>query len=315
VDLLRALESAGIQAAPVKGPLLAAAAYGEIVRRQVGDLDILVRPQEASRAKEVLHASGYRFSTSGGTDALATRTRAGGAVRVDLQWALAPKWFRCPVNFERFWERLEPVPFHGATVWQPAPADHLLFLCAHGAKHCWSRLLWIADLAFLTRNYGTRIDWAKTLEHARRSGGERVLLLGLLLARDFVGAPVPIECLTRTADRRLTSVASEVSGRLFDLVKDPHHFQGSLGPFRGALLYTRTRERLTDKLPYLLHTALRPLRRAAAVITPTGRDRAFVVLPRHLDLLYYLVRPIRVARQRLLAGGPRHARVIAGPRR
>ena len=54
------LENNGVCVIPWKGPILAAAAYGDVALRQFGDLDILVREQDAMRAKDLLLASGYR---------------------------------------------------------------------------------------------------------------------------------------------------------------------------------------------------------------------------------------------------------------
>jgi Uncharacterised nucleotidyltransferase len=59
LKLLRLLEAHGIAALPYKGPVLAALAYGNVAFRQFGDLDLLVRPQDADRAKALLWAQGY----------------------------------------------------------------------------------------------------------------------------------------------------------------------------------------------------------------------------------------------------------------
>jgi hypothetical protein len=60
--------------------------------------------------------------------------------------------------------------------------------------------------------------------------------------------------------------------------------------------YLGTRERGGDKARYLIDFLGN---RISRLLTPTERDRRFVKLPQPLDLLYYLVRPIRVAWDRL----------------
>src|ERR1051325_2480634 len=52
--LLRLFEDQGIAAAVFKGPVLAAAAYGDIGLRQTGDIDILIEPGAFAAAKQLL---------------------------------------------------------------------------------------------------------------------------------------------------------------------------------------------------------------------------------------------------------------------
>ena len=40
---------------PVKGPVLASTAYGDIAMREFVDLDILVRPSDVASAMTILH--------------------------------------------------------------------------------------------------------------------------------------------------------------------------------------------------------------------------------------------------------------------
>ena len=51
----------GIPAIPFKGPTLASAAYGGLALRESGDLDILVRAEDAVRAKDMLVSSEFRL--------------------------------------------------------------------------------------------------------------------------------------------------------------------------------------------------------------------------------------------------------------
>ena len=59
VSVQRALASAGVSAIPFKGPTLAALVYGNLSLRQFEDLDILVRNEELSRARDALFAVGF----------------------------------------------------------------------------------------------------------------------------------------------------------------------------------------------------------------------------------------------------------------
>jgi hypothetical protein len=103
--LLRLLEAHGIPAIPFKGPVLAVAVYGKLALRQFGDLDLLVRTQDASRARDLLLTQGYRW-WDGRPRTLFPRLRkvyelvsADGQVLVELHWAItSPKSFFFPLN-------------------------------------------------------------------------------------------------------------------------------------------------------------------------------------------------------------------------
>ncbi|MGA9380378.1 MAG: nucleotidyltransferase family protein, partial [Phormidium sp.] len=61
VRLLNLFEGQGIPVLPFKGPVLAASAYGNLLLRQFGDLDILVHAEDIERAKALFLAQGYRM--------------------------------------------------------------------------------------------------------------------------------------------------------------------------------------------------------------------------------------------------------------
>ena len=54
-----------------------------------------------------------------------------------------------------------------------------------GCKEQWSRLIWIADVAALLR-HGV-LDWRAILDRAYAVGARRMLLIGIILARDLLG--------------------------------------------------------------------------------------------------------------------------------
>ena len=158
LTLLRLLEAQGIAAIPYKGPVLATTAYGSLALRQFSDLDVLVRPQDARRARDVLLAHGYQRLDHRST----ARTepwyrlrkvyelvRADGQILVELHWAITSWTFFFPLHAARLWERLETASLLETPVRSLAREDLLLLLCVHGAKHHWSRLGWICDVAAL----------------------------------------------------------------------------------------------------------------------------------------------------------------------
>ena len=289
--LLDDFASHGIPALTLKGPVLAEMLYGSVAMRQFSDLDIFVPPAFIQQAGERLVARGYRQGES--HDVESTWTREDGMVGVDLQWALAPDRLQSPIQLDQLWESLEPVNVLSKTLLQPTAEDQALLMCAHGAKHCWSSLDWIVDVASLTRVPSTRLDWGRALDRARQVGGERQLLLGLWLAREVVGARLPVEVDRRVgADRTVTSLGTALRARIF--MPPAPHSQGNFRLIEGGIAYIKSRERLKDKLHCAVHLLLHRFGWIPAAVMPNEHDRAVVRLPRALAFLYFAIRPARL---------------------
>lgn len=204
--------------------------------------------------------------------------REDGRVAVDLPWTVMPSYFAVSLDPKGLWERLEPIDLVGTAVLSQPLEDVLLFLCIHGFKHGWERLRWIWDVAELLRVH-QRMDWGRVLEQAEASGSLRILLLGLLLANDLLGATLPEGIAQRLqTDPSVTRLGAQVRAQLF------READGSPKVFATLLFRLRGRERLCDKLRDCVH---RPT-------TLTAGHWALLRLPDALFPLYYLPRPIRL---------------------
>jgi len=288
--LLKLFEAHGIQAVPYKGPALGAAAYGNLSLRQFRDLDILVRKRDVLSAKDLLIAHGYRPSVhvTQAQEAAYLRSqyeyeflREDGKVVVELHWGVTPRYFSFSPDFDRLWERVTPVSLAGIMVWTFPPEDLLLLLCVHGAKHCWRRLEWISSIAGLVEAH-EKFDWEQLMVQARALGSKRMLLLGLALASDLLGAVLPAEVLqSAKADRTVGALKELVRERLFlEMTERP-------GVFETALFHLKARERLQDRVRYFLRLAM----------TTTARDWTATQVPPLLSFLYYPIRAIRLTKK------------------
>ena len=285
-----------IPAVPFKGPVLATSIYGDVALRQFGDLDLLVRKQDASKAKELLLSLGYKLynpCTDGDAHREPTCTVVrNGIINVDLHWGLTRSYVPFPIELEDLQDRLDPVDLVGATVSSLSPEDLLLLLTMHGSRHLWDHLMWICDVAELLRVH-QGMDWRWVMEQSRMLGSERMLFLGLLLATDLLGATIPEEVMQRVrADPALKSLACQVQERLFAEAEEPH------GVVKRFVFRTRVRERLRDKVSSVLYL----IRRA---VTPTKKDRMVIRVPVLLYYFYYLIRPIRLFRDYFLSRSQR----------
>jgi hypothetical protein len=87
--------------------------------------------------------------------------------QVDLQWETGPADYPFRFDTEILWRSLGRARLAGRDVPSLSPERMLLFLCVHGAKHLWSRLQWLGDVARLAR---AQPDWASALELAAEAG-------------------------------------------------------------------------------------------------------------------------------------------------
>src|SRR5438128_6595765 len=113
---------------------------------------------------------------------------------VEIHWAFTPRYLPIPLDLERLWERLESVSLVNTSVRVFPPEDLLLILCIHGSKDLWRRLQWICDIAELIHTY-PKLNWERVVAQAKALGSERMLLLGLSLASELLGTPLPEEVL------------------------------------------------------------------------------------------------------------------------
>jgi hypothetical protein len=297
VRLTALLERGSVEPLALKGPALAMAAYGAVTMRQFNDLDLLVRKNEVGHAAEILRAAGYAprpgygladVDRPGGYEI--AMARAGALTDIDLHWRLIPPYFPLALDGEELWRRAVRIEIEGSPVRTLAPADHLLYLCAHGAKHGWQALGGICDLAELIRassrasapalSQSLSIDWDELSARAERAGAHRALELGVLLAHELLDAAVPAGLLE--AARREPAVvraARSFIGYVSDPSDDgPGFYQRWVVPL-GVIAGPGAR------LRYL----------AARALLPSADDHEFLRLPLALYPLYYLLRPVRVA--------------------
>ena len=284
-ELLRVLGElggAGVRAVPYKGPTLAVAAYGDVALRSFQDLDVIVRPNEFEPALDALQTSSYALVESAEGRFHATLEHEETGVLVELHRDVVQRE-RFPIGLElaAMWERLTEVGLLGQKVPSFAPEDTLLLLCLHGAKHEWQGLTWLCDLAEYLRAHPS-LDWDRVLQQAERARVTRVLLLGLALAEHVLAAPLPetVQCLVK-GDRSLPGLQTAIIVRFY---KDANLLERGALPYR---LRAGMRSGFGDKLPVYKSFAARLLR-------PNEQDKRAVKLPKSLEPLYYLVRPLRL---------------------
>ncbi len=286
LHLLDLLQNHGLSPIPVKGPVLAQRLHGDIALRHFDDLDILVHPRDVRTAGDLLRSNNYapqleltgpqrRAHINAGWEYALQNTQKNCVV--ELSSGIAPRHFTSSLPQQELRSGLVKVIVQGKPVQALSPENLLLLLCVHGAKHGWERLGWIVDVASLLSTQ--ELNWVIILKRARKHGASRMLLLGLELTRKVARATLPEEAKAAIArDPQARMLADEVAERLADLASTGR------APHKKLPFHLRARERLRDRLRYLMLLA----------ITPSYGDWDAVPLPSKLFWLYYAIRPFRL---------------------
>jgi hypothetical protein len=282
-------EAGKIPAIPYKGPVLAWLAYHDFALRSFTDLDFVVPQRHIPVAVKMLQAAGYNSRFDPGETKASGREPSAGEyafvwephfLRVELHTERTLRYFPRPLNLDEMNARLIPVEIAGRTVRTFSVEDTLVMLCVHGAKHFWERLAWIVDVARLAK--AQTVDWPLAMRIAEEMKCVRLLLLGLYLAHDLVGASLPEDILEKAQlDANVRWLAGKVSEQIQG-ISDP-----STGVLPRALFRMRSGDGLGEGVSHLLRLAL----------SPTESDRQIVRLPHVLAPVYMFVRPWRLLRE------------------
>ncbi|MFB2939260.1 nucleotidyltransferase family protein [Aerosakkonemataceae cyanobacterium BLCC-F154] len=299
VRLLNLFEEQGIAVLPFKGPVLAASAYGNLLLRQFGDLDILVHAEDIERAKALFLAQGYRMKieriklTAEQEEIFVRSPQIYKLIReaaypfihpqkeaiVELHWGIMPKYFAYPIDDRGLWENWESVTIAGKSVPSLSPENALLAIVGHGTKECWTELNRICDVAEYIRSH-PQLDWVKLVEKARIKGGQRMLFLSLMLAHNLLSTPLPEKILQQIqADTEVKLLTDRVCDRLLFNQIDESLKYGSNTRF-----HLKVRERIQDKIQYFYQIA----------VTPTTCDWLLLPRAKFPTFIYYFLRPIRL---------------------
>jgi hypothetical protein len=258
IRILERFDEAGIRALVLKGPALSLQAYGDATARQYGDVDLLVRQRDIYRATVFMTVAGFHADVPLAAVA-ANRIpgeylflRPNTKVIVELHTEKTLRYFPNSLAIEDLFERHVTLEFDGHDVPTLSNEDALVSACTHGAKHCWERLMWIADVAAILRRQ-TSMNWEAVERIAENLGARRIVNTGLLLATELLHAPMPASVEEKgRADRWARKLVDKIQTWL------PAAGEESPGLLRRALFRSQMRGGFLAGIGYLTRLLLSP---------------------------------------------------------
>ena len=214
--LLGSFAAARLPVMPLKGPALAELLYPDPTIRPCCDLDLLIRPDDLTRADALLRELGYRrladahsFQFDAAFDH-ATLYEEPSGVRVDLHWSLLsePRYAWNEREGQEVWERAVPTSVAGQPARILCCEDLLLYLSTHLAvHHAVAGVLWHYDLFLLVTRSRDALDWDRLSARARQWRVQRAVYFALTAADSLFRAGVPSRFLAELAPRGARAAA------------------------------------------------------------------------------------------------------------
>jgi hypothetical protein len=200
LDLLAAV---GIRPIALKGAGLVLTVYDELAVRPLGDVDILVAPEEFRPALQHLLASGGVATHDEPFDgayelvthhvALIFPTVSQVVVELHHQWLSLPRRQADLVLMAELRERALTAQWEGRSVDVLSAEDQMLHLSGHLSIHSavMQRMIWTYDVDQLIRWAGASLDWQAVAQRARRYQMALPLRQTLANAQEMWGTPLP----------------------------------------------------------------------------------------------------------------------------
>ncbi|HFS85393.1 MAG TPA: hypothetical protein ENK72_02115 [Epsilonproteobacteria bacterium] len=287
-------QASGLTLVSFKGPVLASLAYGGISLRQYGDIDLLIDPKELQSVTRILSSEGYQAELemdeeelehySHSTNVLGFYHATYG-IRVEIHWQLTGR------NYVVDWSAVDPLGSRETVTLQEGNGlstlsreIHFVYLCVHGAKHLFERLLWVADIDRMARGFKDN-RWQEVWKTAKILGVERMVCFALLLTNKLLHTPYPQWVMERI-------VSGEIEASVEKVIR--YRFAKEI--------------ELSGFAQFRLLLSLYGIRKKAAFIyhawfSVNNVDINYYKLPKSLGFLYLLLRPVRLVNKHLLRRG------------
>ena len=220
--LLSACAEADLDLIVLKGAALAETVYPSPALRPFGDLDVLVRADDASRAFDLLIELGYVYDAEAWADLVRGwsceanffRHETPGTVVVELHTGLLNNALlrrQVRVDAGGLWARSRPARLAGQAARVLGPEDQIFHLCLHLAGHYFAAPKSVQDIAqvCLTQT----IDWPLFVFLCRNAHAEVLGCCGLFAATARYGTEVPAFVLDTLAPRSFSRLERLVAAQ------------------------------------------------------------------------------------------------------
>ncbi len=201
--LLRVFENPVIV---LKGAALLSSVYEDFGLRMLGDVDILVKPEDVPKIDKVLSQSGYQSDHTLNFYRVTNYLNSvvygknGSPLLLHLHWhlvnnALPNYMYAEKIDMDKLWKEAIPLKIRESDALCLAPHHQLLHLSEHAMKHSYNTLIHVWDIHQVINHGKEKLDWEKVCRESGEFQLKSPLFYSLWLSKEYFGTCVPQEIL------------------------------------------------------------------------------------------------------------------------
>lgn len=279
---------------PFRGPVLAERLYGDVGFRQFLDLDVWAEEKHILNILKKLIRNGYAHRERLTPEQVTKHLRRAyhfplfqekSKIILEIHWKIMPDIYFFKYDYNGIWQRSEQIRLNGRSVPCFSLDDEFMLNCLHAARHNWEGLKWVCDTAFFIRHIK---DWQWIFSQAEKFGYQRIINVGIYLARELLGA-VPDKILAERIDKdsRARALGEDTIKQLLGGQKSDEGWRKGILLSPPNIYLIRIRERKRERAVIFFHLIVRSF-------MPKKQDKEWISLPVWLSPLYFFFRPIRL---------------------
>ena len=183
---------ANIDVAVLKGTALMLRVHGDLGRRAVADIDLLVRPNRFTQLASLLQVDGYRALPDVGRYDVVFQRPVPDRTCIELHRSLGylPRSARSLDS--DVWDRMRKSSEPGFDVRILDPIDEVLQLCLNVAKHSFSQVHLGEELYLAVEAWADRLSLQAMADRAGRYGLTHTVAMALAWSQVCAGRPLPL---------------------------------------------------------------------------------------------------------------------------
>lgn len=209
-NLLKAFQSAGIEALLLKGMALTLFYYQDFGVRSMNDYDLVVKANQVKEAIEVLAKMGWDGEDEDPLQKMkvvhASAFRNAKGQHLDLHWHIMHECCTTAAD-NAFWSDAVIKDVRELPVRILSPAHQLIHVCVHGAK--WDAIppiRWVADAMAVLALAGDKLNWEDLMSFALEYRLTYPLKETLQYLSETFNAPIPADIISRLGGIPISSV-------------------------------------------------------------------------------------------------------------
>ncbi len=199
-ELAALLRAFGRLVIVLKGAALLSSVYEDFGLRMLGDVDILVKPEDVPRIDNILSQLGYQsdhkqdaYYVTNYLNSL-VYAKNGSPLLLHLHWhlinnALPNYIYAEKINMDKLWKEAIPLKIRESDALCLAPHHQLLHLSEHAMKHSYHTLIHVWDIHQVINH--EKLDWERVCTESGEFQLEGPLFYSLWLSKEYFGTCVP----------------------------------------------------------------------------------------------------------------------------